>query len=558
MAPSDSGLRLYHALSTFKSLRYRGKLMAVAFVGIHAPLIALAVWYTFDQERDWRAALEVLLVTLVATLVGTAATLFVMGRLLYPVLLTSRALRAFREHREQLALPAGYTDEIGTLMDDTRATLQQLGSLLDRLTCRDEVSGLPNRRHFEQQLTDRLRGGQPLAVAVVQFDNLPRLLETLDLRRADKAVRMVAMRLAAQGEFADQLSCTAAASFACILPADAARAQGRLAAALQRCAQDLQFGDLALRPLLRVGVALYPGDAGEAAALVEAAAAAAAQAGTEAPVALHAPQALGELRLEHDLRRALEREEFSLQFQPVVDLRAGRVVGAEALLRWTHPVRGAIAPLSFIGVAESSGLIEPIGLWVLQQACAQLSAWNGAGLTGLRMSVNVSARQFLDPALRWQVIGAVQQGGIAPDQLEIELTETAAMVDHGHTQRVFTALRDAGVRIAIDDFGTGYASMSYLRKLPFDKLKIDREFVSDVHRQPQSQAICDALIALGRGLRLQVQAEGAEQREEMDYLAGRGCALFQGFYFSRPVTAAEFTGVAARWAERAALSPGRQ
>jgi EAL domain-containing protein (putative c-di-GMP-specific phosphodiesterase class I) len=182
-----------------------------------------------------------------------------------------------------------------------------------------------------------------------------------------------------------------------------------------------------------------------------------------------------------------------------------------------------------------------MGLWVIRQACQQLGEWNRAGLSGLRMAVNVSARQFLDPALRQHLRDAIESAHISPDQLEIELTETVAMVDYAHTRRVFSALRSDGMSIAIDDFGTGYASMSYLRKLPFDKLKIDREFVTDVHRTRQSQAICGALIELAQGLDLQILAEGTEQESEVRYLAQQGCDLFQGYYFSRPVPADQFS-----------------
>uniref|UniRef100_UPI0015754D49 EAL domain-containing protein n=1 Tax=Sphingomonas bacterium TaxID=1895847 RepID=UPI0015754D49 len=185
---------------------------------------------------------------------------------------------------------------------------------------------------------------------------------------------------------------------------------------------------------------------------------------------------------------------------PIVDLSLGRVTGAEALIRWQHPERGMVPPLQFIGVAEQSGLIDPIGLWVMRQACRQVKDWADAGLPGMKIAVNLSARQFLDPGLIDSIREALGNAGIAANQLEIELTETAAMADAAHTSAVFGKLRDLGVRIAIDDFGTGYASMSYLRKLPFDKLKIDREFVSNVQSTRDSQAICGALVTLANGL----------------------------------------------------------
>jgi len=306
----------------------------------------------------------------------------------------------------------------------------------------------------------------------------------------------------------------------------------------------LVLGDFAVKPTLHAGLATYPDDGADSHTLIDSAIAASSQATDATPVMLHSAKAreasLDRFRIEQDLRRAIERNEFELHFQPIVDVHAGRTIGAEALIRWHHPERGMVPPLAFIGAAEASGLIEPIGLWVLRAACAQLSTWNAGKQAGLSIAINVSARQFLDPAFKHHIFEAIRDYKLSPDQLEIELTETSAMVDYDYTRRMFTELRDAGVGIAIDDFGTGYASMSYLRKLPFDKLKIDREFVTDVHRMRHGQAICGALIELAKGLDLKILAEGAEKEEEVRFLSERGCGLFQGYYFSRPVPAADF------------------
>jgi EAL domain-containing protein (putative c-di-GMP-specific phosphodiesterase class I) len=237
--------------------------------------------------------------------------------------------------------------------------------------------------------------------------------------------------------------------------------------------------------------------------------------------------------LEQQLRQAIKNEEFELYFQPIIDLGANRPLGAEALIRWHSPTRGFVPPGKFIAVAEASGLIDPIGLWVLRQACREVARWDPS----LRVAINLGARQFLDRNLTWHVAEAIDAAGIRPDQLEIELTESVAMVDCQHTHATFSTLRDMGLHIAIDDFGTGHANMSTLRKLPFTTLKIDREFVTDVHRQPGSLAICDALITLGHGLGLDVVAEGTEKAEEVAILNRRGCNLFQGYYFARPVPA---------------------
>ncbi|WP_326535803.1 putative bifunctional diguanylate cyclase/phosphodiesterase [Pseudorhodoferax sp.] len=543
METSDGSLRLYRALAAFKRLNYRVKILLMAFIGIHVPLIALALWYAFRASGDWHLLLETLIVTLVATLLGTLATLLVLGHLLKPVVMTSRALRAFREGRPHPALPIGYTDEVGTLMADAQQTLRELDAAMHRLSYMDEASGLPNRKHFEQQVTQRIASGHKVVVAALQFDNLPRISDTLDVRHADEAMQQMAARLRAHAEFGDQLSRIGPRVFGCLVGTGEGVAL-RVRAGLAACAAECAIGEVVIHPVLQAGLAAHPVDGASAAALVDAAISAAGRASALAPVALHSRQARESaqqrLQLEHELRRALQREEFVLHFQPVVDVQAGRTVGAEALLRWNHPERGMVFPQAFIGAAEASGLIEPLGMWVLRQACAQLQEWNAGGLPGLHLAINVSARQFQNPALNQWIIDTIAQYRIAPGQLEIELTETAAMADHGHSRRVFTSLREAGIRIAIDDFGTGYASMSVLRTLPFDKLKIDREFVSGVQGLRQSQAICSALIELAKGLDLQVVAEGAETELEVRELAARGCRLFQGYHFSRPVPAAAF------------------
>ena len=301
---------------------------------------------------------------------------------------------------------------------------------------------------------------------------------------------------------------------------------------------------LTIDPILRAGIALWPLDASTPDELVDHALAAIALGTNDPRISFHSPAArrgaVERLKMEQDLGRALAREEFVLHYQPVVDLLIGQTIGAEALIRWQHPEHGLLPPGKFIGLAEQTGLIDPMGLWVMRQACLQVKEWNSVGLVGMKVAINLSARQFLDPNLIRHVDEALRVSGIAANQLEIELTETAAMADHDHTRAVFGKLRDLGVSIAIDDFGTGYASMSYLRKLPFDKLKIDREFVMNVHCTRDSQAICVALVALANGLGLRVLAEGAERADEVRFLHGHGCDLYQGFYFSKPLAPAMF------------------
>lgn len=537
-------LAVYGWMSRLGIREYRSKIMLMAFCGTHVPLISLSLYHAVRAGDGPIGVLGTLGITLVATLAGTALTLLVLDHLLRPVLATAAALRAYREGGPRVRLPTEFSDEVGTLMADADRTLAHLDRTLDVLAHVDEVTGLPNRRRFLQQVDTRRAAGEPFAVVAVRVANLPRLVQTLDTAAGDVVMRTLAARLAERTHVAHALSRTARSEFACLIALDPLATVDwsdlteRVRDALAACSGELVLGDVTVRPALVVGVAVHPDDAALSDVLLDRAASAAAQATDDEPVSFHSSvsteAAIERLKLESELRRAIDGDELTLHYQPVVEAGSGRVVGAEALVRWLHPERGLLGPGVFVPVAEASGLITPLGLWVLDRACAQLRVWSEQGLD-LRVAVNLSARQFADDALVQHVLNAAERHGVSPHQLEIELTETVAMADHEHTRRVFAALRDAGVGIAIDDFGTGYASMSWLRKLPFDKLKIDREFVRDVDADADNQAICGALIALARGLGLTVLAEGAETDREVRYLRAQGCSLFQGYHFSRPV-----------------------
>jgi EAL domain-containing protein (putative c-di-GMP-specific phosphodiesterase class I) len=244
--------------------------------------------------------------------------------------------------------------------------------------------------------------------------------------------------------------------------------------------------------------------------------------------------------LEQDLRGALNNNEFELRYQPQVDAASGRVIGAEALLRWNNPRRGMVSPALFIPVLESGGMIEEVGLWVLNAACREARAWHKLGQGPLTIAVNVSAHQLDRPDIHTLIKRTLERHSLRAGLLEIELTESAAAADVGRAERLFEALHGLGIHIAIDDFGTGFSSLSALRVLAFDKIKIDRQFVTDVERRRDSQAICQSIIALARGLGIRVLAEGVERQEEYLWLRRHGCSEFQGYFFSPPLGGAEF------------------
>jgi predicted signal transduction protein with EAL and GGDEF domain len=254
--------------------------------------------------------------------------------------------------------------------------------------------------------------------------------------------------------------------------------------------------------------------------------------------------------IEESLRRALERQEFALHYQPKVNLKTGQITGAEALLRWTHPVRGLVPPGQFIPVAEDCGLILPIGYWVLREACKQAQLWADAGLPASTMAVNISAMELRNESFLEGVFSALEDTGLDPKSLELELTESVLMKHAESAESILRTLRARGVHLAVDDFGTGYSSLSYLRKFPVDSIKIDQSFVRQITTAPGETTIVTAVISMGRSLKLRVVAEGVETQGELDFLQGHQCDEAQGYFFSRPVLPQAFarlleTGMAA-------------
>jgi EAL domain-containing protein (putative c-di-GMP-specific phosphodiesterase class I) len=244
--------------------------------------------------------------------------------------------------------------------------------------------------------------------------------------------------------------------------------------------------------------------------------------------------------IEEHLRRALERHEFTVHYQPKIDLGANVITGVEALIRWTHPTRGLVPPVQFIPVAEDCGLILPIGAWVLREACAQARAWVDAGLPVMTMAVNVSAKQFENENFMRDIFAILDETGLDPRCLQLELTESVLMRRAELTASKLLTLRERGIQVAVDDFGTGYSSLSYLRKFPLDALKIDRSFVSQITTIPDEMTIVRAIISMGRSLNLRVIAEGVETQDQLDFLKLHQCDEAQGFYFSPPLPPQEF------------------
>ncbi len=423
------------------------------------------------------------------------------------------------------------------------------------LETHDALTGLSNRSYFREfarrTLSYARRYGQTLAVLSINLDHFDRVNENLGHAVGDQLLQSVASRLRSCVRGSDIVARLGGDDFAVLLtsltgPDDAALVARKIQEVVAR-PHPLAGGEIYVTP--SIGVAAFPADGETPDALLR-----------SADVALHRVKEQGRgqvqfystelkaaslegMRLEGLLRDAIERGELSVHFQPQIDVEKRALVGCEALARWTHPEHGAIAPGVFIPIAEGSALIQPIGEWVLREACRQVLAFERTGLGAFPVAVNVSRRQLKERDFAAQVAAILRETRLAPERLELEITENALLEDVEQTLATLRALRALGVGLAIDDFGTGYSSLSVLGQFPANRLKIDQSFVRDIPREPARAAITRAVIAVASELELDVVAEGVETRDERDFLEGLGCRRMQGYLFGRPVPGEEFLRV---------------
>ncbi len=418
---------------------------------------------------------------------------------------------------------------------------------LSYLAYYDTLTGLANRRSLTDNLrlamaeADRI--GRLVAVALLDLDRFKIINDTLGHNVGDQLLQEVAERLKTSVRAGDTVARLGGDEFAVVLGsvAQADDIAGVAQKIIEQFAPPFHPAGRELFVTPSIGIALYPSDADTPETLLKNADAAmyhAKESGRNAfrfYTAELNERAGKRLALETALRQALARGELLLHYQPLVDMGSGKIIGTEALIRWRHPELGLVPPLDFIPLAEDTGLIVPIGEWVLNTACAQTKAWQRAGFQNLQMAVNLSLRQFHEGALAETVRRALADSGLEPRCLDLELTESMLMRDPERTVAVMQELKRLGVSFSMDDFGTGYSSLSYLKRFPLDTLKIDRSFVRDITTDPNDAAITQATIVMAKSLGLTVIAEGVETKEQLVFLKRHGCDAAQGYYFSRPL-----------------------
>ncbi|MBI3056646.1 MAG: EAL domain-containing protein, partial [Betaproteobacteria bacterium] len=437
----------------------------------------------------------------------------------------------------------------GTLTDITERKHSQ--KRIEYLAQYDIVTGLPNRRLFNDRLTLAIARDKRLdamtALLLLDLDRFKQVNEMFGHSAGDKVLQVVTARLRERLREVDTIARLGGDEFVVILEsvADTVHATRVAEEIVDAVAEPLMLDGQEIFVTASIGVALCPADADGVDKLIESAELAMYQAKQEGrnTVQLYVPQQNqrrgASLGTESKLRRALERDELQLDFQPKVNIATGAVAGAEALVRWRNPELGLVSPADFIPLAEDIGLIVPIGEWVLQQACAQASAWRSQGHP-IAVAVNLSARQFRQNDLVETIKRTLADTGLAPEYLELEITESMIMHRPEQTIATLQQLDDIGVILSVDDFGTGYSSLSYLKRFPVHKLKVDQSFVRELHQNADDAAIVRAVIALAGSLNLKTIAEGVETGQQLSYLAGLGCDEYQGNHFSRPLPAAEF------------------
>jgi diguanylate cyclase (GGDEF)-like protein/PAS domain S-box-containing protein len=439
---------------------------------------------------------------------------------------------------------------VAVLYDVTET--KQYQAELEMQANRDGLTGLANRNllidRLNQAITSAASFSRTLWVAYLDMDRFKFINDTVGHKVGDRLLIQIATRLQDAVRDTDTIARVGADEFILILQerGDELLVAEVVQRFLETIAQPLADEGHEFFLTCSIGVAVYPSDGSDAESLIK-----------HADVAMYRAKELGRnnlqfftpamnqramerLRIEGDLRNALERQEFVLHYQPQVDLTSGRIVGMEALLRWQHKELGMVSPARFIGLAEETGLIMPIGAWALRTACMQTREWIRAGFGPLRVAVNLSARQFGQKDLAQSIAAVLKETGLGADCLEIELTESLVMTDVERAIGILRNLNDLGVKLSIDDFGTGYSSLSYLKRFPIDVLKIDQSFVRDITIDADDAAIAVAIISLAHSLKLKVIAEGVETAAQLIFLRRNQCDQMQGYYFSRPVPADEF------------------
>jgi diguanylate cyclase len=568
----DSAMQGRDGVERVRQALAEGRPYSVAFVDMRMP----PGWDGLETiEQLWKVDPDVQVVVcsaytdydwleLLARL-GHSDKLIVIKKPFEPIEILQSASALSRKWQNARAL-RHQVESLERVVTDRTKGLEAANRQLRHLASHDALTGLPNRLLLDDRVSRAIaqanRHSHEFALLVIDLDRFKLINDSLGHRAGDDLLREVAQRLTTVVRAVDTTARLGGDEFVILIEGPVTRAEavevGKRAIQTMQPAMRLLGIDVHVSP--SIGIAFYPCDGGSVDTLL-----------ARADAAMYSAKERGRnnvqcfaegmstvtqerVKLESELHEALHNGQFELHYQPKVDTSSGRVNSAEALIRWRHPRRGLLLPKEFISVAAESGLLETIGEWVLFEACRQAKAWQREGLRPMRVAVNLAPSQFRLTNLVDQIRQALQAAHLDPQYLEVELTESAVMSDAEQSIVILESISRMGVLVSVDDFGTGYSSMSYLRRFPIDKLKIDRCFVEEMTRRPEDASIVRAIISLAHSLHLKVIAEGVETPEQLALLTELGCDQYQGFYFSPALVPAQFVALVRRSSREAALS----
>jgi len=554
----DSALQGEQGVECVRAALAAGRPYAVAFVDMRMP----PGWDGLETiQKLWAVDADVQIVicsahsdydwTEVVARLGHADKLLIIKKPFEPIEVLQCACALTRKwHNERIV--RRQMDTLEQVVSARTQGLEAANKQLRYLATHDALTGLPNRVLLDDRLAQAIahsqRNGNLFALLMVDLDRFKLINDSLGHRAGDELLQETARRLTGVARAIDTIARSGGDEFVVIMHPIDAREDAELLAqrVIEALKPTMRIAGVDIHTSPSIGIAFYPADGTTTETLIARADAAmysAKQRGRN-NAQCFAPgmdtQSQDKVRLESDLHEAIALKQFELDYQPKVDVKSGAVHSVEALIRWRHPQRGLISPKEFIPLAEDSGLIGPIGEWVVREACRQAKAWQRKGLPQVRVAVNLSASQFRQKNLLATIRQALLDADLDPSYLEVELTESAVMTNPEESVSILEQLSKMGVLVSVDDFGTGYSSMSYLRRFPIDKLKIDRGFISEIMTRPDDASIVRAIVSLAHSLRLKVVAEGVETPDQLDFLKTLGCDQYQGFHFSTPVSAADF------------------
>ena len=456
--------------------------------------------------------------------------------------LYSRTIAAGNDEHNVLTLGVDVTAE-----RHVDQALREYKSQIAYMTFHDPLTGLPNRSLFYDRMAKSLsrakRTDNHLAILLIDLDRFKQINDNLGRDAGDIYLKSAANLLSEALRDTDTVARLSGDEFVVVLEdvTDACNIEKIANKILAVLSEPVDVNGEEISCTASIGVSLYPKDGDTTDKLLRSADLAMYRAKISGKNRLQfyakamTESAVNYLLLENDLRKAIDNEELLLHYQPQIDLKSSRIVGLEALVRWQHPERGLISPIEFIPLAEETGLIEPIGEWVLRHACKRFQNWLDQGVDLGKVAVNLSARQFRHDDFSSIVEDALRESGLKPEYLELEITESSVMENAGKIISILNGLNEMGLSLAIDDFGTGYSSLAYLKKFPIQKLKVDRSFIKDIDTDPNDAVIAKSIIDLGHNMSLKVIAEGVERKSQTTWLTDKGCDQVQGFFYSKPL-----------------------